>query len=52
MGLSGDEILLAGQLLGSKLVLNEFVAFQELGSVIQTLNPRTALLLSISCRIC
>lgn len=48
MGLSGDEILLAGQLLGSKLVLNEFVAFQELGSVIQTLNPRTALLLSIS----
>lgn len=48
MGLSGDEVLLAGQLLGSKLVLNEFVAFQELGNVIQTLNPRTALLLSIS----
>lgn len=48
MGLSGDDILLAGQLLGSKLVLNEFVAFQTLGQTIQTLGDRTALLLSIS----
>ncbi len=48
MGLSGDDILLAGQLLGSKLVLNEFVAFQQLGQVIQNLGERTALILSIS----
>ena len=48
MGLSGDDILLAGQLLGSKLVLNEFVAFQQLGQVIQGLGERTALILSIS----
>lgn len=48
MGLNGDDILLAGQLLGSKLVLNEFVAFQSLGQIIQTLGDRTALLLSIS----
>ena len=48
MGLTGDDILLAGQLLGSKLVLNEFVAFQSLGQIITTLGDRTALLLSIS----
>ncbi len=48
MGLSGDEILLAGQLLGSKLVLNEFVAFQQLGLIIQNLEYRTALILSVS----
>lgn len=48
MGLSGEDILLAGQLLGSKLVLNEFVAFQQLGQVIQNLGERTALILSIS----
>lgn len=48
MGLSGDDILLAGQLLGSKLVLNEFVAFQQLGLVIQNLSERTGLILSIS----
>ncbi|GAA0077736.1 NupC/NupG family nucleoside CNT transporter [Clostridium sp. CTA-5] len=48
MGLQGSEILTAGQLLGSKLVLNEFVAFQDLGQIITTLNHRTALVLTIS----
>ena len=48
MGLSGDEALFAGQLLGSKLVLNEFVAFKELGKVIAQLGDRTSLILSIS----
>lgn len=48
MGLDGDNIRLAGELLGSKLVLNEFVAFGQLGEVIKTLDPRTALVLSIS----
>ena len=48
MGLSTSDDTLAGQLLGSKLVLNEFVAFGQLGEVIKTLDPRTALLLSIS----
>ena len=37
MGLDGGEILRAGQLLGEKLVLNEFVAFQSLGEVIKSL---------------
>ena len=48
MGLNADNANLAGQLLGSKLVLNEFVAFGQLGEVIQTLDPRTALILSVS----
>ena len=48
MGLSGSDIFLAGELLGSKLVLNEFVAFQRLGTIIQGLEYRTALILSIS----
>ena len=48
MGLSGDDILFAGELLGSKMVLNEFIAFQKLGTVLSTLDPRTGLLLSIS----
>ena len=48
MGLSTSDATLAGQLLGSKLVLNEFVAFGQLGEVIKTLDPRTALMLYIS----
>ena len=42
MGLDGAEILRAGQLLG------EFVAFQTLGEVIQTLDYRTGLVMAIS----
>ena len=48
LGLSGDEVATAGQLLGSKLVLNEFVAFQSLGSIISGLSYRTGLILTIS----
>ena len=48
MGLKPEDIGLAGQLLGSKLILNEFVAFSDLGQVINTLDPRTAMILSVS----
>ena len=48
MGLDGNEILTAGQLLGSKLILNEFVAFQSLGAIITSLSYRTGLILSIA----
>ena len=48
MGLDGGEILRAGQLLGEKLVLNEFVAFQSLGEVIKSLDYRTGLVMAIS----
>lgn len=48
MGLDKQNILFAGELLGNKLVLNEFIAFTQLGAVIQNLDYRTGLLLSIS----
>lgn len=34
MGINPEHVLTAGQLLGSKMVLNEFVAFGELGQII------------------
>ena len=48
MGLDGKEILMEGTWLGNKLILNEFVAFQDLGSVIQELDFRTSMICSIS----
>lgn len=35
LGMEGEYIQQAGQLLGSKLVLNEFIAFADLGAVIK-----------------
>ncbi|MBC8630681.1 NupC/NupG family nucleoside CNT transporter [[Eubacterium] tenue] len=48
MGIPKDSILTAGQLLGSKLALNEFVAFGELGPMLKTLDYRTGLMMAIS----
>ncbi|WP_042273297.1 NupC/NupG family nucleoside CNT transporter [Faecalimicrobium dakarense] len=48
MGLGKEHAFTAGQLLGSKLILNEFVAFGELGKILNTLDYRTGLMLSIS----
>lgn len=48
MGLDTQHILMEGSLLGNKLIINEFVAFQELGSMLSTLDPRTAIVTSIS----
>lgn len=48
MGLDSAEILMEGNLLGSKLVLNEFVAFQELGASIKSMDPRTGMICAIS----
>lgn len=48
MGLDGNNIFLAGELLGYKLVLNEFIAFQKLGQLIQALDYRTGLIISIA----
>ncbi|WP_366936687.1 nucleoside transporter C-terminal domain-containing protein [uncultured Clostridium sp.] len=45
---NGNEIFKAGQLLGSKLILNEFVAYEALGAVITSLSYRTGLILSES----
>ena len=38
LGLDGSNILMEGSLLGNKLILNEFVAFQDLGSNLSNLD--------------
>jgi len=44
----GDQMEFAAQLLGCKMVMNEFISFEMLGKVIQNLDPRTAMVLSVS----
>ena len=49
IGVNSDDILLIGQLLGEKLVLNEFVAYAHLGefkSTGEVTNERTLILAS------
>lgn len=48
MGLDGNEILLEGSLLGNKLIINEFVAFQDLGAILSDLDVRTGMICVIS----
>lgn len=48
MGFDHKNILLEGNILGSKLILNEFVSFQQLGHLIKSLDYRTALVATIS----
>jgi len=48
MGLPKHDILTASQLLGSKMVLNEFVAFGQLGEIIKSLDYRSAIMMAIS----
>lgn len=48
MGLPKQDILTASQLLGSKLVLNEFIAFGQLGPMLSGLSHRSGLMMAIS----
>ena len=48
MGVPFHHIMDASALLGSKMALNEFVAYSSLGQAISTLDPRTAMMLSVS----
>ena len=48
MGIDPQHVLTSGQLLGSKMVLNEFVAYGDLGQIIGSLDHRTALVMAIS----
>ena len=48
MGINPDHVLTAGQLLGSKMVLNEFVAFGDLGKIISSFDYRTGLVIAVS----
>ena len=47
-GFEGADIMTAGTLLGQKLILNEFIAFGNLAPVLESLDPRTALVATIS----
>lgn len=48
MGLDTSNILLEGSLLGNKLIINEFVAFQDLGNILESLDYRTGIVCAIS----
>lgn len=48
MGLEGKDILMEGSLLGNKLIVNEFVAFKDLGGMLESLDPRTGMIAAIS----
>lgn len=46
MGIQWSECGVAGSLLGQKVVLNEFVAYLNLSQIMNTLSPRTVVILS------
>lgn len=49
MGVPFNHIMDASTLLGSKMALNEFVAYSQLGGgLLKTLDPRTAMMLSVA----
>ncbi|MCF0247634.1 MAG: NupC/NupG family nucleoside CNT transporter [Synergistes sp.] len=48
MGLQGEDIFFEGALLGKKMIMNEFVAFADLGPVIANLDYRTAVVCAVS----
>ena len=48
MGFDGAAAMQEGVLLGQKMVLNEFIAFADLGSYVSSLDTRTAMMCTIS----
>lgn len=48
MGFEGSDVLMEGTLLGSKLILNEFIAFGDLAGKLASLDARTSLVATIS----
>ena len=48
MGLDTNQVLMEGAFLGNKLIVNEFVAFQDLGKILSTLDYRTGIVCYIS----
>lgn len=48
MGLSGSEAMIAGQILGTKLSINEFVAYADLAPMMADLSERAIAMLSIA----
>lgn len=48
MGLSGTEAMLAGQLLGTKLSVNEFVAYADFAPMMSELSERAIAMISVA----
>ena len=48
MGVPGKDIQVAGSLMGTKMVVNEFVAYLDLAKIKETLDPKTILITSFA----
>lgn len=48
LGVPWEEAVTAGQFIGQKIVVNEFVAFAGLGEIIDTLSAKTGIILSFA----
>lgn len=48
MGLAGSEAMIAGQILGTKLSINEFVAYADLAPLMTDLSERAIAMLSVA----
>lgn len=48
MGVPGKDIQVAGSLMGTKMVINEFVAYLDLAKIKSTLDPKTILITSFA----
>lgn len=48
MGVPGKDIQIAGSLMGTKMVINEFVAYLDLAKIKESLDPKTILITSFA----
>src|SRR5699024_2274588 len=48
LGIPWDEAAIAGQFIGQKIVVNEFVAFAGLGEAMDSLSDKTGMILSFA----
>jgi len=48
MGIPGKDIQVAGSLMGTKMVINEFVAYLDLAKIKETLDPKTLIITSFA----
>lgn len=48
MGVPGKDVQIAGSLMGTKMVINEFVAYLDLAKIKETLDPKTILITSFA----
>lgn len=48
MGVPGKDVQIAGSLMGTKMVINEFVAYLDLAKIKESLDPKTILITSFA----